>query len=226
MAFKQELEIRPYQPQDAAAMQAITYRTGLQGEDLTGSGLFADARLWYLIFIDDYARYEPEHFFVLWDHMMGTPAGFICGTPDTAAQRTRFHKKGIPRILWRSLWYTLWRYPRTFRNLLRLSKVPDILNEPEPLDGLQKDFPAHLHINLLPAYQRMGLGTMMIAHFEQHLTALGVHGVHLQTSSQNRKAVPFYQKNGYDLLREVPAPEHPLYPGLHLLLYAKKLPGE
>jgi len=44
--------IRNYRRRDRAAVEEITYRTGYQGEDLTGRGFFDDKRLLFLMFID------------------------------------------------------------------------------------------------------------------------------------------------------------------------------
>lgn len=113
-----DVTIRDYQRKDEAAVQEITYRTGFQGEDLTDRGFFDDKRLFFLIFIYYYARYEPEHFFVAVDSGNDAVVGFICGTTDTAAQQTRFQKAVIPRIALRAFLFTTWRYPRTFKTLL------------------------------------------------------------------------------------------------------------
>lgn len=220
-----DISIRPYRPQDQAALEEITYRTGFQGEDLTGRNFFDDRRLFFLIFIYYYPRYEPQHCFVAVDTRTRTDAvvGFICGTPDTAAQRARFQKKVVPRIALRALLYTVWRYPRTFIALLGMLRLWRELEDGESAAAIQAEYPAHLHIDLLAEYQSMGVGTRLMGRFEAHMSSLNVEGIHLQTSNHNRKAVPFYAKMGFELINQTPVESHPAFDHLLLLTFAKKL---
>ena len=217
------MSIRPYQPADESTIIEITFRTGLMGEDLTGSGYVDDALLWYLIFIGYYPRYEPESFFVAVDSESDQVIGFICGTPDTLKQEARFRQKMVPRIALHFLGYTSWRYPRTFKHVLGLfrnyvSGTEDVENDP-----LVAQYPAHLHINLLPGCQGQGTGTRLIQHFEEHMIGLGSKGLHLGTSNKNFKAVPFYHKMGFKIVQESEIIPHPLFDDLRYLMFAKEL---
>jgi len=98
--------------------------------------------------------------------------------------------------------------------------------EAKPLPGLPAgpDYPAELHINLLPAWQGRGLGGRLMKAFLDGLRAEGVRGVFLQTSDRNLKAVPFYERLGFVLLR-AGEPGEGLWKGAPArdLLYAKRL---
>jgi ribosomal protein S18 acetylase RimI-like enzyme len=207
-------------------MEEITYRTGYQGEDLTGKGFFDDKRLFFLIFIYYYPRYEPQHCFVAVDTRTDAVVGFICGTPDTVRQRARFLKKVVPRIALRALLYTTWRYPRTLKTLLGMLKLWREIKDDESAATIQAAYPAHLHIDLHAEYQSMGVGTRLMRHFEAHMRGLNVEGIHLQTSDRNRKAVPFYHKMGFALIKETPVQSHPAFDHLSLLTFAKTLNRE
>jgi GNAT superfamily N-acetyltransferase len=93
---------------------------------------------------------------------------------------------------------------------------------PSAYKEIKTEFPAHLHINLLPEYQRFGLGTLLIQYFEDHMRNLGVAGIHLKTTNYNKRAVPFYLKSGYKIVNEVPM-SHFKFPDLRLLTFAKKI---
>ncbi len=214
--------IRKYEKSDRSAIREITYRTGFKGEDLTGRGYFDDKELWFLVFIDYYCRYEPEHFFVIQNHVNGALVGFICGTPDSQAQEARFWKSMIWRIFLRALLVTSWRYWRSFKNLIAMRGMAGA-GDRELERSIERQYPAHLHINVLPEYHGMGLGTRLISHFEEHLVAQGIPGVHLQTSNYNRKAVPFYIKLGYTLIAEIPL-DHPTLQDFKIFTFAKQLP--
>jgi len=96
----------------------------------------------------------------------------------------------------------------------------------KPLSGLPAgpDYPAELHINLLPAWQGRGLGGRLMKAFLDGLRAEGVRGVFLQTSDRNLKALPFYERLGFVLLR-AGEPGEGLWKGAPArdLLYAKRL---
>jgi ribosomal protein S18 acetylase RimI-like enzyme len=217
-----EINIRKYQPGDEPAIQDITYQTGFKGQDLEGRNFIDDQRLWFMIFIYYYVRYEPEHCFVAVDAATDRPIGFICGTPDTHSQSQRFQQKVIPRIIARTVFYTSLRYPGTFLNCLKMTSMLEI-KDPAAEAQIVAEYPGHLHINLLPDYHRQGFGSQLLTTFEDHLRALGVPGLHLGTSNYNHKAVPFYEKHGYRIVRQVGPVRHPILEDLNFLTFAKSL---
>jgi ribosomal protein S18 acetylase RimI-like enzyme len=217
------ISIRKYQKMDEPIIQEITFRTGFKGEDMSGRGFCDDTRLWFLIFIAYYARFEPQHFFVADEVSNHQVIGFICGTPDTLTQEARFRKQMVPRISLRLFGYTSWRYPRSFKTVINLLR--SFLSQRDV--GLEAQFvdqyPAHLHINLLPTHQGMGLGSRLIKQFEEHIRSLGAPGIHLRTSNKNLKAVSFYRKMGFSILQESEIVPHATFDDLRHLTFAKKL---
>ena len=67
-----------------------------------------------------------------------------------------------------------------------------------------RKFPAHLHIDILGPYQRMGLGSQLIDALADHLRAKGVPGVMLVVGYHNVKGRNFYEKYGFKRLRGLP----------------------
>lgn len=63
---------------------------------------------------------------------------------------------------------------------------------------IKKTYPAHLHIDILSEYQRMGLGTMLMDTLIAHLKEIGVVGVYLGCGASNEKGVNFYRKYGFE----------------------------
>ncbi|HBX70417.1 MAG TPA: hypothetical protein DEH25_13825 [Chloroflexi bacterium] len=216
-----EIIIRSYQPGDEPAIEAITYRTGFKGDDLTGRKYCDDAHLWFLIFIGYYTRYEPEHCFVAVEGEQ--VIGFICGTPDTLAQEVRFRQKVVLRAALRLFGYTSWRYPRSFKTVLGLARQYAAEPKNTENDPILTQYPAHLHINVLPGHQSQGVGTQLIRRFENHMRGLGVSGLHLGTTSKNHKAVPFYHKMGFELVEDSGIVPHAEFDDLRYLTFAKKL---
>jgi GNAT superfamily N-acetyltransferase len=64
-------------------------------------------------------------------------------------------------------------------------------------------FPAHLHINLAPAYRSRGLGKALIAAFAAGAAVAGVAGVHVVTG-QGMRNVRFYMRCGFEPVASAP----------------------
>src|SRR5690606_28054490 len=58
------------------------------------------------------------------------------------------------------------------------------------------DYPAHLHINCHPEAQGMGVGSKLLAYYENYLKSLDIKGLHLVTAEEADN-VKFYRKNNY-----------------------------
>jgi len=63
-----------------------------------------------------------------------------------------------------------------------------------------KDYPAHLHIDILPAYQGHGLGGKLLDALYKKLGSMGIKGIHLTCGKHKLNAIKFYEKHGYKLL--------------------------
>jgi GNAT superfamily N-acetyltransferase len=61
---------------------------------------------------------------------------------------------------------------------------------------LTSKYPAHLHINLAPAFRNRGIGGRLIEAFVTEATRRGAPGVHVVTSA-NSDTVRFYNRNGF-----------------------------
>lgn len=143
------------------------------------------------ILLELYCRYYIDHAsdfcFVLYDEVLGCVAGYVLCAPD---HQTYFH--------------TFCR--ENARKIARLS----------PLQGLQavlgasayrafaRQYPAHLHIDLLEPYTHCGFGTKLMQALFARLKASGVPGVCLSVSAANTRAVAFYKKMGFAVLQSHP----------------------
>lgn len=70
----------------------------------------------------------------------------------------------------------------------------------KPQEKFKDEYPAHLHIDILPEYQRMGMGGKLIETLCNHLSRKGVAGVCLTCGPRNEKAMNFYKKRNFTLL--------------------------
>lgn len=65
-------------------------------------------------------------------------------------------------------------------------------------------FPAHLHINIDPAYRNRGIGERLIDAFGTHAQACGAVGMHVVTSAASRN-VRFYRRCGFEEIARLPS---------------------
>ncbi|MFF6996368.1 GNAT family N-acetyltransferase [Streptomyces sp. NPDC008313] len=182
--------IRPYRPQDRAGLYDVCVRTAHDGGD--SRALYPDEELMPGIFAAPYAHLEPGLAFVADDGER--VVGYILGTADTATFVRRFREEWLPRVEA--------RYPRPVRPPVTPSEVMvDLLHRPERMlvPELAR-YPAHLHIDLLPRYQRRGHGRLLMRTFLGALEAGGVARVHLGMVTANRAARSFYDRLGFHVV--------------------------
>ncbi|MEE6257193.1 GNAT family N-acetyltransferase [Plantactinospora sonchi] len=199
------MHIRPYQPGDRDAVHDICIRTADAGQDASGS--YADPGVLPNIFAHPYAELEPELAFVVDDN--GRAVGYVLGTADTTTFVRRFRAEWLPRVGD--------RYPAPEGEpgspdevMAYLLHTPERMILPDLVD-----YPAHLHIDLLPDHQRAGWGRKLIGTFTEALRRAGVPGVHLGMISENRAARAFYDRLGFHVI-DVADPGPLTYLGLRL----------
>ncbi|MYS24686.1 Acetyltransferase (GNAT) family protein [Streptomyces sp. DvalAA-14] len=182
--------IRPYRPADLPALYDICLRTGNAGADATADYPGRDRELLGAIFAAPYAVLEPELAFVL-DDGLGQPVGYVLGTGDTAMFARRFRQEWLPTVAGR--WPAPAGEPGTpGETMAGLLHTPERLVRPE-LAG----YPAHLHIDVLPDFQRGGHGRALMESFLGALAGRGVPAVHLGMLSVNTPARAFYDRLGF-----------------------------
>ena len=72
------------------------------------------------------------------------------------------------------------------------------------------EFPAHLHINFHPDSRGLGLGSLLVNHYKDHLKSHNVRGVHIITSIEAQN-VGFYARLGFTETRTRTYNDMPLY---------------
>jgi len=179
--------IRPYRPGDRAAVYDICVRTADAGGDARGQ--YSTDDLMGDLFAGPYARLEPDLAFVLDDG--GRAVGYILGTADTTTFVKRYAAEWIPLL--GDKYPVPPDPPRTpEQEMVALHYRPERMLVPE-----LADYPAHLHIDLLPAYQGRGDGRRLIDTFLAAAAGHGARGVHLGMVTANVRARGFYDRLGF-----------------------------
>jgi GNAT superfamily N-acetyltransferase len=73
----------------------------------------------------------------------------------------------------------------------------------QPWPQTLQQFPAHMHIDILPEYQRKGWGTLLINRFFQAVKSSGASGVHLDMVQSNVSGRAFYEWVGFEVCSRV-----------------------
>ncbi|MFF4360402.1 GNAT family N-acetyltransferase [Streptomyces sp. NPDC001604] len=195
--------IRAYRPEDREALDDICIRTAHNGQD--SRPVYADPTVFPTIFAAPYVVLEPELAFVL-DDGHGRAVGYILGTADTPRFVEEFRTKWLPRVADR---HPEPAGPPTTpdEQMIPLLHHPERMLVPEVAA-----YPAHLHIDLLPAWQGQGHGRELMRAFLRALHDRGVAAVHLSMVTANTPARAFYDRLGFHRI-DVPDPGPVTYLG-------------
>ena len=146
------------------------------------------------MFAAPYAIFEPELCFILLKNY--TPSGYVLGTKNSIKFYEQCEKNWYPELRI--------RYPMPPKNNVSLeSNFIRYLHQNQVLPEGLENYPAHLHIDLLPIAQGEGNGRKLIEAFLTKLQSQNVQGVHLTVSKNNQNAIGFYSHVGFQKLKEL-----------------------
>jgi ribosomal protein S18 acetylase RimI-like enzyme len=168
----------------------ICLLTGDSGKD--ASHLYQDPDLLGHLYVAPYAVLEPKLCFIL--TYLGQPCGYVLGTKNSVAFSERCERDWFPTLRE--------RYPYPLENDLSKDAVHIRYIHWGYRERANTDYPAHLHIDLLPVAQSKGWGRKMMTTFLDKLRELKVSGVELGVSKQNTRAIGFYEAMGFTRLEE------------------------
>jgi ribosomal protein S18 acetylase RimI-like enzyme len=181
--------IRPYQPADRAQIYAVCVQTGAAGLD--ARGLYSTDDVIPDVWAGPYLELQPDLAFVL--EVDGGIAGYIIGAADTRAFMERYIVTWLPYLSQR---YTAVNPPVTAED----GVLHDGFTPRRMLIAELDEFPAHLHINLLPEMQGKGWGRRLVQTLVDELRSRSIGGVHLGIDLANTGAAAFYERVGFHRL--------------------------
>ncbi|MEM7800432.1 MAG: GNAT family N-acetyltransferase [Chloroflexota bacterium] len=189
-------KIRSYHPSDCVDLYRICLETGDNGRDATP--LYLDPDLPGHYWAASYAYLEPELCFILTRDER--PVGYVLGTQDTARFSKRCEVEWFPPLRARYALQTVPDRPelseKKDRNVIQLILQGYHASIPAP------GYPAHLHIDILPAGQGYGFGRKLIETFCAALRERRVPGVFLGVGRENKHAIGFYRHIGFEVLED------------------------
>jgi ribosomal protein S18 acetylase RimI-like enzyme len=168
--------VRPYRAGDRDAVYDVCLRTA--------TGPFADPDLVGDVYAGPYLFLAPELAFVLDDGSRAV--GYVVGAADSVRFYADMGARWLPRCAGRQ------NPAPSDRALAELLRQPGRQHSP----ALAK-YPAHLHVNLLPAHRRHGHGTALLDAEFAALRTSGAAAVHLGVATANTAAQAFYGRLGF-----------------------------
>ena len=185
------LDLRPYRPGDLLALYDVCLRTGNSGEDARAT--YRDPLLLGHVYAAPYATLCPDTTFVLDNGARAV--GYVLGVPDSLKYAARLEREWSPLL--RSL-YPLPEASDTTPDARLIRAVHR--GYQVPVGQWLSQYPAHLHIDLLPVAQGGGHGRKLMETLFAALRQRGVPGVHLGVGLSNVRAQGFYGRLGFGLL--------------------------
>lgn len=137
-------------------------------------------------YCDYYIEREPGNCFVAVDES-DKAIGYIICTESFDSFSDAFEKEYLTRIP-----------PENERELYYASTSAELQKKHK------EEYPAHLHIDILPEYHRMGLGHKLTDALLEHLRKKGIKGIMLSVSPDNIQGNAFYKKYGFNLIESTP----------------------
>jgi ribosomal protein S18 acetylase RimI-like enzyme len=178
--------IRPYRESDRDAVGDICVRTADAGGD--SRHLYPDLELMPTNFAWPYTDMEPSLAFVADNGERAV--GYVVGTADTPSFVSRFESEWLPKVSD--------RFPPVVEPSTPTDHMVWLLHHPRRMIVPElAGYPAHLHIDLLPDYQRAGHGRALMTAFLGALAYQDVPAVHLGMLTANTAARAFYDRLGF-----------------------------
>jgi ribosomal protein S18 acetylase RimI-like enzyme len=193
----EKINIRRAVLSDLPYLYEICLKTGDESRDATP--FFSDPYAIGQYYAAPYLVYPNGICFVAdYEHR---PQGYIVAVPDTVAFSRWMEEEWLPPLRK--------RYSEPFqpsRSEKENGIIGLILRRRFPVDMAAQpylaDYPAHLHIDLLPCIQQKGVGRKLMDSLFAELAQQKVKGLHLGVGASNTGAVAFYQKVGFTVLKE------------------------
>lgn len=138
--------LRPYSPEDLPALHRVCLGTAAHGTD--ASGAIRDPNLPGLLYAEPYVLREPDLCWVATDDS-GEVAGYVLGTSDSRTFADWVEREWFSAVRLR------FPFPPSDREGLEAELVR-ALHAGYRAPHFSAEFPAHLHIDLLPSVQKRG----------------------------------------------------------------------
>lgn len=173
------MKIRKFETKDIPNLRNICHKTA------TAKNYVENKELVCALYCDYYYEHEPQNILVVADSN-DEAQGYILCALDYNVFFEKFHKLYLPKVK-------------------KMSRYEAFSHRLQPLfyKDVARDYPAHLHIDLLPVCQGQGLGTKLVETLCDNLKKQGVKGLSLSVGADNSGALKFYERLGFEKIKSL-----------------------
>lgn len=184
--------IRECRIEDIKDLSIVALSTAMGGKD--GQDFFYNKDLISQYYCEPYIRFDSQYCFTVEEN--NTCCGYTVGASNSVEYYKWFNEIWLVKL--RAQYLNCKSISTEEDRILQL-----IQEDVEPSEYL-KQYPAHLHINLLDTMQGKSVGSKLISTLLQKLTDDNITGVHLGVQITNLKAIGFYKHLGFKVIEEKP----------------------
>ncbi|MDD2752152.1 MAG: GNAT family N-acetyltransferase [Candidatus Omnitrophica bacterium] len=192
------VHIRQFLPVDKNAVRRICCDTADLGKPI--ENFFSDREIFGDLLTDYYTKFEPQS---LWVAVVNHEVvGYLMGCLDSGHYAKVMLLRIAPKVLFKALFRgnflrrETWRLIRTALKSLSLGGFKRDIPE--------KQYPAHLHIDIKEGFRHRQIGRQLMERFFQQARAKGVKGIQLSVRGDNFYGRRFFERMGFRLLGEFP----------------------
>ncbi len=171
--------IRPAKASDKSDLRQVCLAT-------TDSFFSKHTDLLWALYCDYYVDVEPHNCFVLADSTDRAVGYIMCAIDDSLYIKN--FKPYLDKI-----------------KKLNFAFFVSNLIEQKLNKKFKSDYPAHLHIDILPEFQSKGHGSELMNALLAHLKSNNINGVRLGVGGSNTGAIRFYKRHGFKMLKDLGA---------------------
>jgi hypothetical protein len=186
--------IRPYRPEDRAALRAICADTGFLGQPI--DPVFEDRELFADYLTSYYTDAEPESTFVC--ELNGEVKGYLMGS-RFPKRKARYETRMLPGLILRGLW----RYFTRPYNAASRRYVRWILTQARKENPYTPPNIPHLHFNIRPEARSIAATRELVDTFFQYLYNNGEKQVYAQVVAyESRRGNRMFERYGFRVIDE------------------------
>ena len=190
--MNEHVTIRRARKEDAPRLREISCLTGNDGNPIAQERCRFFADLW----MSPYLKYFFDYIWVAEEN--GIVMGYLTGAPVTRTPKSYEFQLFLKTLIGRYGWAN--DQLKFMKRFLGWAKSPIDFFSDSLKETLENEYPAHLHVNLLPEMRGKGVGARLMQEFFAQLTRKNCKCVHLLCG---KNPVPFYTKNGLMILEQV-----------------------
>jgi len=187
---KMDIVIRNYRKEDRKAVREISLESSIFNEyrHIFDDEILADLLTVY------FTDYEPTSCFIA--EKEECVIGYVLGTKDVQKMHRVFRGKIVKNLV-KKIFHKGQFFQKNnlmiIKNLL-YSYLKGEFNVPD----LSREYPATLHVNIIPLFRGHNVGSLLVYHFLYFLRENNVQGIHFGVLSESAKR--FFLKQDFEVL--------------------------